>query len=118
MHAAIAGLVGDKRAAAFLSTIKTRMHPLAAEEILTAYDRQRPQFLEWIKTGRLDLVQGSLLALEKRLQAKRNYEEEKRNHRHWKRLGAFMGDLPGDLRDQAENFFAERSYILPPTKRK
>lgn len=111
---AIAGTVGDKRAAAFLSTLKSRERPLKADEILSSYDRHRSQLQAWITSGRLDLVENSLLAVMKYLQAQRNYESMKKSRPQWKRLGEFLQDLPGDFRMNAEAFFDERNYSIPP----
>ena len=118
LRIAIAGLVGDKRAAAFFAFAKTRVLPLRAEEILSSYDRYRAQLQAWIRDGRLDLLRGSLFAIKICLQAQQNYVDVKNSRIRWRRLGEFLSDLPGDLREEAESFFQERNYSLPTAKRK
>jgi hypothetical protein len=116
LHAVIAGLVGLSRATAFLSSLDGRDRPLTADALL-AYDGHRDRVRGWIAGGRLDLVSGSLLALQKRLQAKGNYEEARDNPSAWGGLARLLGDLPGDLREELQAFFDERGYALPPTRK-
>jgi hypothetical protein len=113
---AIGGVVGPARAVAFLRFLEGGEQPLMAGEVL-AYPQHREQLRAWIASGRLDLVQASLLAVKKRLQAKRNYDEIRANRTAWKNLGRFLGDLPGDLREDAMKFFAERGYDQPHARK-
>jgi MoxR-like ATPase len=116
--AAVAGLVGDKRAAAFLRFLDERVRPLTADEVLASYPSHRPQLRRWARAGQLDLVRGSLLAVQKSLQSRHNYDAVKARRASWASLAAFLRDLPGDLREQAEAFFSERGYSLPPDSRR
>jgi len=110
---AVGGVVGEKRAAAFRRFWKDHVRPLTSDEILSSYSGRRTELQKWIKHGQLDLVHGSLLALLKFLQPKSNYEAAM-NRRHQRgNLVAFLADLPGDLREEAEKFFAERGYRTP-----
>jgi hypothetical protein len=60
-----------------------------------------------------------LLAIKKYLQPKADFEQVRANAKHWGNLGAFLGDLPGDLREQTEQWFKERDYDIPqPAKKK
>jgi hypothetical protein len=117
LRAAVVGLVGEQRGAAFLSFLSKRVRPLTSDEVLSAYARHRPILREWVSSGRLDLVRGSMLAVLKHLQARPNYDGAKGSRACWKRLGAFMHDLPGDLREEAGRFFDERGYSRPSVQR-
>jgi MoxR-like ATPase len=110
---AVAGLVGRARAAAF-SRGRRGDEPLRAEQVL-AYPVHRDRLLAWRKkkAGRPDLVKASLLAILTHLQAKRNYDRVRGDRDAWENLGLFLGDLPGDLREQAMADFRERGYESP-----
>jgi MoxR-like ATPase len=112
LRAAIVGLVGPERGAAFLRVLHEDVRPLTAAEVLT-YTRHRARFRDWVGAGRLDLVQGTLMALMKHLQARRNFESVRGDRSAWKHLGAFLADLPADLREETEAFFQERGYDVP-----
>jgi hypothetical protein len=112
LRAAIVGVVGPERGAAFLRVLHQDVRPLTAAEVL-AYPRHRARFRDWVGAGRLDLIQGTLLALKKHLQARRNFESVRDDPSAWKHLGAFLADLPADLREATEAFFQERGYDVP-----
>jgi len=112
LREAVVGLVGPARAVAFLRALDHDERPLTADDVL-AYPQHRDQLRAWTASGRLDLVQASLLAIEKRLQAKRNYDQVRADRAAWKNLGLFLGDLPGDLREEAMAFFTGRGYAAP-----
>jgi MoxR-like ATPase len=115
LRAAVVGLVGAKRGAAFLRVWSDDVKPLTAAEIL-AYPRHRARFRGWVDAGRLDLVRGSVLAISKHLQPRQNYELVKGDRTSWRNLGTFLGDLPGDLREEAAGFFRERGYEVPQAR--
>jgi MoxR-like ATPase len=118
-HAAIVGLVGDKRGVAFLKTLKQTDRPLAAEKILDSYGSHRAEITAWIKQGRTDLLDQTLRSVEVYLQPKSDYEQVQSDRKRWTNLCAFLGDLPGDLRKGAEQRLKERGYDIPrPAKKK
>ncbi len=118
LQAAISGLIGDKRGASFLKFLKDRVRPLKAEEILNAYPENRKQITSWVKSGKLDLVQGSLWAVETYLQASKHFQAIRNDREGWANLGQFIADLPGDIRETAEEFFEEHKYPLPPAPKR
>lgn len=114
----VSGLVGSKRAGSFLAFRRNRVRPLNAEEILSGYAQHRDRLRGWVRDdGKLDLVEGSLLALETRLQSRTHFEAVRQNRKQWKHLGLFLRDLPGDLREQAEQFFEDHGYEQPRSRR-
>ena len=117
LREAVVGLVGATRAAAFLRTLHRDERPLSADDVL-AYARHSDRLRGWRASGRLDLVRASLLAIEKRLQAQGSYDEVRADHVAWKNLGAFLGDLPGDVQEEAMEFFEGRGYIAPHLRRR
>jgi MoxR-like ATPase len=114
---AVAGVVGTARAAAFFKMLDGGDRPLTAAEVLD-YRRHRRQVRAWLKAGRLDLLAGSLRAVQVHLQAARNYELARGNRDAWAGLGDFLADLPGDLCETAEAFLREHDYDLPGARRK
>lgn len=114
----VLGLVGSKRGAAFLRTLKQTERPLAADEILGSYGKRRGQVQRWIETGRIDLVERSVHGLLKFLQPKAEYEAVRTTKAQWSNVGHFLSDLPGDLRNSAKAFFEERKYVFPGVKAK
>jgi hypothetical protein len=106
----MAGQVGEKRAAAFLKTMNDGVKALTPEEILSFYPTHRSLLKGWVNGGQLDMVQATLLGLHKRLQIKKNFDAVRRSRKQMGNLQTFLGDLPGDLREEAEKFFEERNY--------
>jgi MoxR-like ATPase len=117
LREAVAGLVGPTRMAAFFRVLRGDEPPLTADDVL-AYRLHRDRFRALRKAGRLDLVQASLRAIQVHLQAKRNYDQVRADRAAWKNLGTFLGDLPGDLREQAMAFFDEREYEAPQVRKR
>lgn len=114
---AISGLVGARRTAAFLRVLRDDAKPLGAPAVLD-YVRHRRTVQGWIAAGRLDLVRSTILALQKQLQSRPNYEQARSDTGTWKNIGDFLGDLPGDLREEARTFLVERGYDVPRTRRR
>jgi len=81
---------------------------------MAAYGEHRTAVRKWVKEdGKLDLVRGTLLAVQKHLQSAHAFEAVQGDTVAWKNLSRFLRDLPGDLREQARQFFAEREYPFP-----
>jgi hypothetical protein len=113
LRAIVCGLVGPERAASFFTFLKSGGRPLEADEVLGDYAVHREQLVGWVAAGRLDPVKVSLVAVLTRLQAEVRYEEVRQDTHAWRNLSLFVADLPGDLREEAEQFFRERHYELP-----
>lgn len=113
LRAGVLGLVGDKRGTVFLRTLKDKVRSLTAEQILTSYASYRQQLQDLVRQGQLDLVKAALLSVQKHMQASSNYDGVRRSRKQWSNIGRFLGDLPGDLREEARRFFKERQYDLP-----
>jgi hypothetical protein len=113
LRAAVAGCVGPERATAFFGFVKNGVRPLRADEILFAYRSRRKVLQSWVADGKLDLVEATMLNVEKYLQARSDFQSVQDQPSAWKSLGRFLSDLPGDLRARAEEFFGERQYDLP-----
>lgn len=117
LRVALAGVVGETRAAAFLRVLHDNAGPLTAAEIL-AYPRHRAKVRGWVKRGHLDLLKATLMAVLKHIQVKKNFQRVHDDRSAWKNLGSFLADLPGDLRRQAEVDFEEREYPLPVARKR
>lgn len=117
LRAAVAGCVGAERAAAFLRFVKDRVRPLDADTVLTGYKKVRPVLRKWVEEGKLDLVQGTLHQVKKRLQSRTEYEAARGSASAWRNLGRLLADLPGDLREDAGQFFNEHKYEVPSAGR-
>jgi hypothetical protein len=113
-RAAVAGCVSTERAVAFVRYLKGGCEPLTAGEILEAYGSHRKALRGWAKAGRTDLIEATVLNVQKHLQAETDYEAVRDDRAAWKNLGCFLADLPGDLRKEATRFFAENGYDSPP----
>jgi len=110
LRVAVVGQVGEKRAASFLKTLKDGVKVLTADEILVSYPTHQSFLKTCVKGGQLDMVRSSLLGVLKRLQSSKNFEAVLRSHKKKSNLRAFLGDLPGDLREEAETFFHDHEY--------
>lgn len=119
LRAVVLGLVDNTRGAAFLRTLKKTDRPLTAKEVLGAYqEKHRGKLRRWIKQGHLDLVESTLLTIQKFLQPKAAYEDVRNGGKLWNNLGRFLDDLPGDLHASLIRFFVERSYKIPKRRSK
>jgi hypothetical protein len=119
LRAAVVGLVGDQRGIAFLPSLKQIDQPLAADKILGSYGRNRAAVAAWISKGRTDLLENTLLAIKKYIQPKGDFAQVRSDPKRWGNLGTFLGDLPGDLREQTEQWLKDRDYDIPqPSKKK
>lgn len=117
LRAAIEGRVGPERTTAFLAFWRQGTRCLSAEEIF-AYRQHRSKVQKWVKDGKLDLAEASLLALQKKLQVRLEYDKARSNQTTWSNLVTFLGDLPPDMRAVAETFFTERGYDVPRHSRR
>lgn len=114
LSAAIVGVVGETRATAFLKILKESIEqPLTSDQIITSYSKHCDSVGRWIRKGRLDLVKASLHSLLTHLQPKADYDRVRTSKVRWGRVGAFIGSLPGDLKNVADKFFNERKYDSP-----
>lgn len=113
LRIAVHGLVGNKRGTAFLKTLKKIDKPLTTETVLASYLKHRAKVQEWVEKGKLDLVESTLLTLEKHLQPKADYQSVKADQKRWDNLARFLADLPPDLLQSAKGFFKEREYEFP-----
>lgn len=118
LRAAVSGLVGDQRGVAFLRSLKQTDRPLTADMILKAYGRHHTAVAGWIAEGRLDLVEQTLLAVEKYLQPKADFDLVRADRKRWANFGAFLRDLPGDMREQVKQRLKERNYEIPAPSKK
>jgi hypothetical protein len=116
---AISGLVGPRRAEAFLSSLEGTEHPCSADEVLSEYGQHRDKVASWIERGRLDLVEITVRALMTYIQPQAEFDGVAAHRPSWRNLARFLWDLPGDLREKAERLFSEREYRFPkrPTDR-
>jgi MoxR-like ATPase len=113
LQAVVGGCVGQERAAAFLRYSQDQVKPFSAEEVLSAYKRVRPTVRAWVADGKLDLVEGTLLNVQKRLQSRTGYSEVRSDEEAWKNVGRLLGDLPGDLLATGKAFFEDHDYDQP-----
>jgi MoxR-like ATPase len=113
LRVAVAGLVGTARAAAFFKALDSGERPLSAGQIKGEYRQHRETVRAWLEAGRLDMIRGSHRALLVHLQPQQNYREARADSAAWESIGQFLADVPGDLREEAETFFAERNYEFP-----
>jgi hypothetical protein len=109
----VAGLVGTVRAASFFRFLQGGEQPLEAKDIVEAYDQHRDQLLGWIAAGRLDLVKDSVFNLKKLLQVSSNFAKVRQDAGQLRNLRDFLTDLPGDLREEMEQFFHDHGYECP-----
>ena len=117
LRAAVAGCVGAERAAAFIRFMTDGVKPLDADTVLKGYKKVRPVLQKWVEEGKLDLVQGTLHQVKTRLQSRTEYEAARGSTAAWRNLGRLLADLPGDLREDAEDFFNEHKYEVPSVRR-
>lgn len=107
---ALAGLLGDKWALAFLKVYKNECHPLQARDVIEAYPAYRAAVRAWVSQGQLDIVAASLELLKRHLQPQPVYDTIVRDSAQKANLLTFLADLPGDLRRQVREWLRERGF--------
>jgi MoxR-like ATPase len=117
IKAAVIGLVGAERAASFFSYLKDRARPLTAQEVLACYPKHRTRLTAWVASGKLDRVRGTLRAVTAHLNPRDSFDAVDEDREQWENLKLFLMDLPGDLLEDAEEFFRDRRYPFPRLKR-
>lgn len=113
MLAAVSGLVGEVRATAFLAGFKKAALPVCVDDVLNRYGRHRATVQSWMANGRIDQVVALMNQVLMRLQAPEDYQRVRQDPQAWTNLGSFVSDLPGDLREQAEEHMVGRGYDSP-----
>jgi hypothetical protein len=116
LRAGVMGLVGDKRGTVFMRMLKDEVRTFTADQILDTYGSHRSHLQGLARNGQLDQVKAAVMSVLKKLQAKPHYEVVRKNRKQWGNLGRFLDDLPGDLKEEAQEFFKERNYDMPNGK--
>jgi hypothetical protein len=104
---AVAGLVGETWAGAFVSYVGADK-PLSAAMIAQAYASHRGVARRWREECRLDLLEASWANLRNHLQRQANFEGVVADPRMKKNVEVFLGDLTPDLLAQARAWLHER----------
>src|SRR5262249_37948587 len=94
LQAVIAGCVGAERRAAFCGFLADRGKALGAADVLCRYPACREVLRGWVKKGRLDLVAGTLLNVQKSLQSRGEFHAVHEHQKSWANLALFLADLP------------------------
>jgi hypothetical protein len=108
--AALAGLVGDELAVAFIHCLGGTARPLTADAIIDRYPAHRAAVRRWLAQSRLDLVNASLEALRRHLQRQLAYDAVVRDDGARANVETFFSDLPADLGRQVGDWLAERGF--------
>jgi hypothetical protein len=108
--AALAGVVGEKWALAFMQVYHGAQHPLAPTDIIEAYPQHRAVVLGWMRQGALDVVAASVERLKRHLQPQPMYEALLDDAQHKAHVELFFSDLPADLQQQLHLWLAERGF--------
>lgn len=107
---ALAGVLGDTWAAAFLETYRNERRPLKPDEIINEYPAHRAAFISNVRDGRLDLVAASVETLKRHIQPQPIYDSVVAELTHKGNVESFFGDLPAELRRQVSEWLSERGF--------
>ncbi len=112
---ALAGVLGDKWALAFLRVYNGELRPLRAEEIIEAYPAHRASILILVEKGQLDAVAASVEMLKRHIQPQPVYEGVVRDREQKANVAAFFADLPPDVRREVIDWLREKDFkeLLP-----
>lgn len=122
LAAALAGVVGEKWALAFLRVYHGAPRPLTPHEILEAYPQHRALVRGWVRQGALDVVAASVERLTRHLQPQPVYDALLQEAQHKAHVETFLADLPADLRRQVQAWLDERGFtglrvtVRPPRR--
>jgi len=110
LAAALAGVLNERWALAFLQVYSDTRRPLRPDEIIEAYPAHQAAMCQWISQGHLDVVAASLEVLKRHLQPQRAYDALVRDASHKAHVEAFFVDLPADLQRQVRAWLDERGF--------
>lgn len=108
---ALAGILNEKWALAFISSYLDSYHPLEPKEIIEDYPAHQATMCCWVTQGKLDLVQASLKKLQRYLQPHRTYSKVVNDASYKSHVEAFLADLPADLLLQVREWLEERGFV-------
>jgi hypothetical protein len=107
---ALAGVLNDKYALAFLQFYTGEHHPLRAGDIIDDYPTHQAALRGWTRQGRLDLVAASFESLKRHLQKQQAYEGVAGRPASKANVEAFFADLPAELQVQARTWLRDRGF--------
>ena len=110
LTAALAGVIGEKWAVAFLQFYFDPRRPLQPAEILSAYHAHRAALRGWARQSRLDLVKASVELLQAHLQPQRVYDAVVADASSKGNAEQFFADLPAELQRQVRAWLKERGF--------
>jgi len=115
---ALAGVLGEKWALAFLQFYGDACRPLRPAEILADYPAHRAALRRWVAQGRLDVVVASVEALQRHLQPQPVYEGMCRDGTQKSNVEALFADLPAELQRQVAAWLTNRGFdaLTVPTR--
>lgn len=118
---ALAGVLDERWALAFLKVYQSTRRPLRPEDIIDAYPSHQATVRQWITQGYLDVVAASVERLKRHMQPQRVYETIVHNTSQKASVEAFLADLPADLKRQMREWLVERGFTAlsntPQSKR-
>ena len=108
--AALAGVLGDPIAIALLRFSKDSVRPFEPSDIVDHYPRVQPDVRRLRQSGRLDLIRAITTKLEAYLDAAR-WAAVAKDRNKKRNLGAFLGDVPPDMRGDFYRRLAAKGLI-------
>ena len=116
LRAAVGGLVGPVRAAAFLKFCRQSDGPMAPAAVFADPAEAATNVAAWARAGRQDLIDQTVTALLKRVQSHAGFEKLRRDRRSWAAFQEFVAALPGEFRERVAEYVAE--FDRPAGRRK
>jgi hypothetical protein len=110
LAAALAGVLLDEWALAFLQFFQHGFKPLTAKLIIHDYPALRSTARQWVTVGKLDLIAASLESLKRHLQRQQDYDTVVADTNQKANVETFLGDLPPDLKRQAKDWLEDRDF--------
>jgi hypothetical protein len=94
---AIAGLIGEPLAVAFIQSSMREENAIPAEMILTEYEKHRPMIQHWVQTKKMDLLVSTANGVQIALQNVDTAMKIAKTEVLVQNLETFLSDLPADI---------------------
>jgi hypothetical protein len=107
---ALAGVLNDKYALAFLQFYTGQHQPLRPRDITADYPAHQAALRAWVRRGQLDLIAASFESFKRHLQKQQTYDRVVSRPASKANVEAFLTDLPAEFHLQARLWLQDRGF--------
>lgn len=111
LAAALAGVLDDRWAQAFIIAYRRVRRPLQPQQIIECYPAHQASVRRWAGEGRLDVIRATIDLLKRFIQPQPVYDSVIGSSAQQTNIEKFIRDLPADLREEFAEWLVERGFV-------